>query len=129
MPDDPPQEHSHLVAFPEALEALFSRLGELRVVLGPAAAPAIGRVEESLRAGLAARARGDVPVAVARIGEAMDHLAALAAHADPAEGAVMRGVAEHFRRALTRGALGEARETADVMRARSGSVVRPRRTP
>jgi N-acyl-D-aspartate/D-glutamate deacylase len=119
--------HSHLIDFPEALEAFLSRTGELRAVLGPAAAPGVDRLEELLRAGLAARARGDVPAAVARLGEAMEHLGALAAHADPAEGAMMRAMAERFRQALAHGALGEAREAAETMRARSGSALRPRR--
>lgn len=116
-------EHSHLIEFPEALEALFSRMGEMRAVLGPG----IDEVEALLRAGLAARERGDVPGAVAGIGRAMDRLAELATAHDPAEGEIMRAMAEHFRRALERGAVGEAREAADVMRERSGSVVHPKR--
>jgi hypothetical protein len=119
--------HSHLIDFPEALETLFSRLGELKVVLGPAAAPGVEGVQRLLREGLAARARGDVPAAVARIGEAMDLLARLAGGLDAAEGAMMRAVADRFRQALARGALGDARETADRMRERSGSVVHPRK--
>ena len=125
MADDPPR--SHLVDFPEALEALVSRLGELKVVLGPAAAPGVDAIEGHLRHGLAARERGDVGAAVARIGQAMDLLAALAGHADPAEAAMMRAVAAQFKTAIARGALGEARTQADVMRERSGSVVRPRK--
>ena len=31
---NPPGDHSHLIDFPEALEALFSRIGELKLVLG-----------------------------------------------------------------------------------------------
>lgn len=127
MADAPAKPHSHLVEFPEALEALFARLGELRVVLGPAAAPGVEGVQRLLREGLAARERGDVPVAVARIGEAMDLLAGLATRLDPAEGQMMRAVAEHFRRALAAGAVGAAREVADVMRERSGSIVRERK--
>jgi hypothetical protein len=119
--------HSHLIDFPEALEALFGRMGELKVVLGPAAAPGVDRVEQSLRDGLAARERGDVGNAIAKIGHAMDLLAELAGHADPAEGAMMRAVAERFKQALQRGALGDARETAETMRARSGSVVHPKK--
>jgi hypothetical protein len=119
--------HSHLVDFPEALETLVSRLGELKVVLGPGATAGVDAVEASLRAGLAARARGDVPAALAGIGEALDRLAALASDADAAEGAMMRAVATHFRAALAAGALGEAKGAADVMRARSGSVVRPKK--
>ena len=125
MADNPP--HSHLTDFPEALEALFARMGELKLVLGPAAAPGVDGVERHLREGLAARARGDLPAAVAKIARAMDLLAGLAGHADAAEGAMMRAVAERFRQALARGALGDARETADVMRERSGSVLAPKK--
>jgi hypothetical protein len=121
------EPHSHLIDFPEALDAFFSRIGELKAMLGPGAAPGVDAVAETLREGLAARDRGDVRTAVARIGEAMDRLAALAAGADPAEGALMRAVADRFRVALGRGAVGEARAAADTMRQRSGSVVRPRR--
>ncbi|HZP41228.1 MAG TPA: hypothetical protein VFD84_06925 [Candidatus Binatia bacterium] len=119
--------HTHLVEFPEALEALFARMGELTVVLGPAAAPRVDEVARLLREGLAARDRGDVPVAVARLGAAMDRLAALGSETDAAEGALMRAVAERFRHALAHGALGDARETADTMRARSGSVLHPKK--
>jgi hypothetical protein len=125
---DEPRDHSHLIDFPEAFEALFGRIGELKVVLGPAAAPGVDEVERLLREGLAARERGDPPMAVARIAQAMDRLATLASAADPAEGALMRAMAERFRQALGRGAVGEARDTADVMRERSGSIVRPRKS-
>ena len=119
--------HAHLLDFPEALEALFSRLGELKIVLGPAAAPGVDQVEADLRSALAARHRGDVAAAVERIGTAMDRLAALAGAGDPAEAAMMRALAAHFRQALVRGALGDAREAADVMRERSGSVLIPKK--
>ena len=119
--------HAHLLDFPEALEALFSRLGELKIVLGPAAAPGVDQVEADLRSALAARHRGDVAAAVERIGTAMDRLAALAGAGDPAEAAMMRALAAHFRQALVRGALGDAREAADVMRKRSGSVLIPKK--
>ena len=119
--------HAHLLDFPEALEALFSRLGELKIVLGPAAAPGVDQVEADLRSALAARHRGDVAAAVERIGAAMDRLAALAGASDPAEAAMMRALAAHFRQALVRGALGDAREAADVMRERSGSVLIPKK--
>ena len=125
MADNP--QHSHLIDFPEALAALFSRMGELKVVLGPAAAPGVDEVERHLREGLAARERGDPGAAVAKIARAMDLLAGLAGHADAAEGAMMCAIAERFRQALARGALGEAKETADVMRARSGSVLAPKK--
>jgi hypothetical protein len=120
------EPHSHLVAVPEALEALFSRMGELKVVLGAAAAPGVDDVARLLGEGLAARERGEVPVAVARIGEAMERLAALASDADPEEGAALRAIAARFRHALGRGRVGEATAEADVMRERSGSVLTPR---
>jgi hypothetical protein len=119
--------HSHLIDFPEALEVLASRMGELKVVLGPRAAPGVDRIAEHLREGLAARERGDLGVAMAKIGQAIDLLAGLAGEMDPAEGAMMRAVAEQFKQALARGALSQARETAEVMRERSGSLVRPRK--
>src|SRR5436309_2909439 len=87
-------------------------------------------VEDALghvRIALAARHRGDVAAAVERIGTAMDRLAALAGAGDPAEAAMMRALAAHFRQALVRGALGDAREAADVMRERSGSVLIPKK--
>ena len=102
-------------------------MGELKAVLGPAAAPGVDEVERHLREGLTARERGDPGAAVVKITRAMDLLAALASHVDAAEGAMMRAMAEHFRQALARGALGEAKETADVMRARSGSVLAPKK--
>ena len=123
------ESHSHLIDFPEALEILFSRLGELKIVLGAGAADGVDEVGRYLREGLAARERGDTPAAVTHIGQAMDLLAGLATHADPAEGAMMRAMAEHFRRTLERGALGEAREAAEAMRQRSGSVLTPKRKP
>ena len=124
---EPPRGHGHLIDFPEAFEVLFGRIGELKVVLGAAAAPGVDEVERLLREGLAARERGDPAAAVGRIAQAMDRLATLASAADPAEGALMRAMAERFREALGRGAMGEAHEAADVMRERSGSVVRPRK--
>jgi hypothetical protein len=121
------EHHSHLIDFPEALATLLSRLGELKVVLGPTASARVDGVEEALRAALAARERADIAGAIERIGVAMDRLAALASDADPAEGAMMRAVAAHFRTALVHGAMGDAQETADVMRERSGSVVTPKK--
>jgi hypothetical protein len=114
---------SHRIDFPEAMEVLLARLGELKTSSGPAAAPGVDRIAETLRAWLTALERGDVPAAVQRISQAMQELAALAAHADPAEAAAMREMVERFRRALSSGALGDAEEAAEVMRARSGSVL------
>jgi hypothetical protein len=125
MADDAP--HSHLVDFPEAIEVLASRTDELKAVLGPAAAAGVDRLAEMLREGLAARGRGDMSAAVAKISQAIDLLAGLAGDADPAEAAMMRAVAAQFKQALARGALGEAREQAELMRERSGSVLHPKK--
>ena len=95
-------------------------------MLGAAAAPGVDQVEGLLREGLAARTRGDAPVAMTRIAQALDRLAALASTNDPGEGALMRAMAERFRQALGRGDVGEAHEAADMMRLRSGSVLTPK---
>ena len=121
--------HSHLIDFPEALDVFFSRIGEMKLVLGPAAAPDVDRAAELLREALAARERGDGPTAVARIGQAMDQLAALADHALPHEAPALRAMAQVFRQAMGRGAVSEAKEAADVMRDRSGSVLTPKKRP
>jgi hypothetical protein len=128
MSDASQPPHSHRVAFPEALEAFFTRIGELKVVLGPKAAPGVDGLEALIRQGLAARDRGDVPMAIARIVEAMNRLAELAAMSDAAEGPMLRAMAEQFARALSRGAVADARETADVMRERSGTVIIPNKS-
>jgi hypothetical protein len=129
MSDASGPPHSHRVAFPEALEAFFTRIGELKVVLGPKAAPGVDGLEALIRDGLAARDRGDVPGAITRIVEAMNRLAELAAMSDAAEAPMLRAMAEQFAAALSRGSLADARQTADVMRARSGTVLIPRKDP
>jgi hypothetical protein len=125
--DDPAPPHSHLIEFPEALEAFFSRIGELKVILGPRAAAGVDGLEALMREGLAARDRGDPATALSRIGQAMSRLAELAGESDAAEAPMLRAMAEQFAVALRRGSLGDARAAAEVMRARSGSTVIPRR--
>jgi hypothetical protein len=132
MADDDPEQaprapHSHLIAFPEALEAFLSRIGELRVVLGPRAAGGVDGLEALIREGLAARDRGDPGTAVRRIVQAMDRLADLAGASDAAEAPMLRAMARQFAAALGRGALGDAKTAAEAMRERSGSTVIPRR--
>ena len=119
--------HSHLIEFPEALEAFFSRVGELQVLLGPGSTDGVKRLESLMQQGLAARARGDVPMATARIIQAMDLLAELASAAPGLDGQMLRAMAEHFRAALGRGHLGEAKAAADVMREQSGSRLIPKK--
>jgi hypothetical protein len=123
----PRPAHSHLIEFPEALEAFFSRIGELKVVLGPRAAAGVDGLEALIREGLAARDRGDPGRAIQHITQAMRRLAELAADSDAAEAPMLRAMAEQFAAALGRGALGDARAAADVMRERSSSTVIPRR--
>ena len=125
--NDPAPPHSHLIEFPEALEAFFSRIGELKVILGPRAAGGVDGLEALMREGLAARDRGDSATALSRISQAMSRLAELAGESDAAEAPMLRAMAEQFAAALRRGSLGDARAAAEVMRARSGSTIIPRR--
>jgi len=120
-------EHSHLIEFPEALEAFFSRVGELRAVVGPKGAEGVGHVEALIAEGLAARDRGDRATAIARIVEAMRRLAELAAASGSPEGDMLRLMAERFGAALGQRDLSQAKGTAEVMRERSGSRVVPRK--
>ena len=125
--DDAAPPHSHLIEFPEALEAFFSRIGELKVILGPRAAGGVDGLEALMQEGLAARDRGDSATALSRIGQAMSRLAELAGESDAAEAPMLRAMAEQFAMALRRGSLGDAKSAAEVMRARSGSTIIPRR--
>ena len=125
--DDAAPPHSHLIEFPEALEAFFSRIGELRIILGPRAAGGVDGLEALMQEGLAARDRGDSATALSRIGQAMSRLAELAGESDAAEAPMLRAMAEQFAMALRRGSLGDARAAAEVMRTRSGSTFIPRR--
>ena len=130
MPDDPRDSnapHSHLIAFPEALEAFYTRIGELRVILGPRAAAGVDGLEALMRDGLAARTRGDQATAIRLIVAAMRRLAELASASDAAEGPMLRAMAEQFAAALEHGALGDAKAAAEVMREQSGSTIIPRR--
>jgi hypothetical protein len=123
----PPAPHSHLVEFPEALEAFFARVGELKIVLGPGAAAGVDGLEALIQEGLAARDRGDAATAVRRIVQAMERLADLAGASDAAEAPMLHAMARQFAAALGRGALGDAKAAAETMRERSGSTVIPRR--
>ena len=125
--DDAAPPHSHLIEFPEALEAFFSRIGELRIILGPRAAGGVDGLEALMREGLAARDRGDSATALSRISQAMSRLAEVAGESDAAEAPMLRAMAEQFAMALRRGSLGDAKSAAEVMRARSGSTIIPRR--
>jgi hypothetical protein len=118
--------HSHLIEFPEALDAFFTRVGELKVVLGGSSAPGVDRLEAVIQRALAARHRGDVPGAVAGIVQAMELLADLASATSGIDAAQLRGMAAVFKQALAQGALGEAKAAAETMREESGSRLIPK---
>jgi hypothetical protein len=120
-------EHSHLIDFPEALEAFFSRVGELRYALGPGAAEGVGHVESLIAEGLAARDRGDRATAIARIVTAMERLGDLAAASGSPEAPLLRAMALRFRDAARQHDLSQAKDAAEVMREQSGSRVVPKK--
>ena len=113
---------AHDFEAPPALEMLLTRLDELVVVVGPAAAPRLSAVKEQLTLALGRRAQGDAPGAAAAITRAMQELAALADHVDPAEAPLMRAAVQAFGMAMLRGEHGTLEATADRMRERSGAV-------
>ena len=121
--------HSPFIEFPEALEVFFTRMDELKRVVGPKHAAAVDQVGDTLREALAAQARGDMPAAMTRIMQAMQHLSTVVSGAIPDEGPVMQAMAAQFQQALTRGSVGDAQQAADVMRAKSGSTLRPKKDP
>ncbi len=101
---------------------LANSLGELEVVIGERARPAVAEVRAGLADAMAARERGAVPEAIAAIRRAMERLAALGAELDPAEGALMRFIAERFTEALEIGRTGEAKEAVGLMRRSAGDT-------
>ena len=127
MADDDRSTHSHLVEFPEALEAFFTRVGELKVMLGGASAPGVDRLEAVIQTALAARDRGDVPGAMRGIVAAMELLADLAGNTPGIDAAQLRGMAAVFKQAIAHGALGEAKAAAETMREESGSRLIPKK--
>jgi len=102
-------------------------LEELEAVLGKDIAPAVAGIRTMLIAAMAARDRGDAPGAVIQIGQAMDRLTMLADRLDPAEGALMRALAERFRTALLRGDTAQARQSAAVMFEKTGALERKKK--
>jgi hypothetical protein len=101
---------------------LAQNLGELEVVIGEQARPAVAEVREKLRDVIACRERGDMPAAIIAIRTAMERLAALASVLDPQEGAMMRFIAERFTQALGTGDKGDAKTVVDVMRRKAGDT-------
>ena len=78
---------------------LADSLGELEVTVGRARAAGRRRTPQRLRAAVGARARRPGGLAGALRG-AMERLAAIASDLDPAEGAMMRMIAQSFTEAL-----------------------------
>jgi hypothetical protein len=112
---------AHDLEPPPVLEALVTRLDELAVVVGPAAAPRLGAVRDGLTRALALKASGDVPAAMQAIATAMRELADIAGALDPAEAGVMRAIASQFGAAMARGETVEMERTSELMRERSGA--------
>jgi len=101
---------------------LAQNLGELEIVIGERARPAVAEVREKLREVIACRARGDMPAAIIAIRTAMERLAALGSVLDPQEGAMMRFIADRFTQALGAGEKGDAKTVVDVMRRKAGDT-------
>jgi hypothetical protein len=101
---------------------LAQNLGELEIVIGERARPAIAGVREGLRDALACRERGDMAGSIAAIRVAMERLANLGSTLDPEEGAMMRFIAERFTDALGAGQKGDAKSTVDLMRRKAGDI-------
>ena len=101
---------------------LAQNLGELEIVIGERARPAIAAVRAGLRDAIACRERGDMPGSLAAIRLAMERLAALASTLDAEEGAMMRFIAERFTAALGAGHKGDAKTVVDVMRRKAGDT-------
>lgn len=105
---------------PDSFLQLIDRLGELEVVIGEQARPVVAEVRSRLKEAASARQRGDVPGALAIIGQAMERLAGLASGLDAAEGALMRAIAGSFAQALNAGDRGTAKQAVDMMRNKAG---------
>lgn len=101
---------------------LAQNLGELEVVIGERARPAIAAAREGLRDALTCRERGDMAGSIAAIRIAMERLAALGSTLDPEEGAMMRLIAERFTGALGTGQKDDAKASVDLMRRKAGDT-------
>ena len=120
-------EHTHLIDFPEALEAFFDRVGELKHALGPGGAERVGALEAIIAQALAARERGDQATALAHIVQGMQRLAELASEGGAPDAPMLRMMAERFRQAVGHGDVSQAKDAADTMRVQSGSTIHPKK--
>ncbi|HEY6394539.1 MAG TPA: hypothetical protein VIX12_03910 [Candidatus Binataceae bacterium] len=99
---------------------LADNLGELEIVIGEKARPAVAEVRAGLREAVSYREKGDMPAAITAIRRAMERLAALGGELDPAEGEMMRAIAHRFTEALNFGNKGAAKEAVNVIRRKAG---------
>lgn len=106
----------------EPLLKLADTLGELEVVIGDKARPVVAELRTRLVEAAASREKGDLGAAVDIIHRAMDRLAELAGQLDPAEGMVMRLIADRFARALSADDKGTVKEAVTLMRDRAGGT-------
>jgi hypothetical protein len=99
---------------------LGETLGELEVIIGPAARPVIAEVRTRLVEAAARQKNGDTPGAITIIRGAMERLASLAGTLDPAEAVLMRMLSEHFADALSIGDKNAAKDAVNLMRRKAG---------
>ena len=99
---------------------LADALRELEVTIGPQARPVIAAVRARLAEATGLRERGDVPAAIAALRDAMEQLATLGSQLDPAEGMLMRMLADRLAQALNTGDKGAVKESVKRMRQRAG---------
>jgi hypothetical protein len=99
---------------------LSEGLRELEVTVGRKARPVIGDVRNRLAEAAARRENGDMPAALSTIRSAMERLASLGSELDPAEGELMRAIAERFTQALDLGDKGSAKDAVNFMRRKAG---------
>lgn len=110
------------ISQPDSFLQLIDRLGELEVVIGPQARPAVAELRDKLREAAAARQRGDVPGALVIIAQSMERLAALAGAMDGEEGAMMRAISASFAQALGVGDQGAVKQALQTMRTKAGDT-------
>jgi hypothetical protein len=99
---------------------LAEALRELEVTIGPRARPAIAAVRDQLTAAAALREQGRLPAAIETIRDAMRRLALLGRELDPAEGMLMKLIADRLSDALQTGDKGAAKASVNFMRQRAG---------
>jgi hypothetical protein len=104
----------------DSFSKLVDSLRELEVTIGPQARPVIEQVRAKLVEATELRRGGDAPAAVGKIRQAMAGLTALAGNLDPAEGALMKLIADRFDGALNRGDKEATKETVNFIRHRAG---------